>query len=114
MISPLYALRETGQNLVRNFMLSFATRHDHHDRRVALALRRLFLFNYAVDNATARWEGGIEFVVWMDPDASPEQDTNIRNSLENPGIASWVYSIRKPRSRSSSRCSPTLPRWSRW
>ena len=24
-ISPFYALRETGQNLVRNFMLSFAT-----------------------------------------------------------------------------------------
>jgi cell division transport system permease protein len=89
MISPLYALRETGQNLVRNFMLSFATIITI---GVSLWLfGGFFLFNYAVDNATARWEGGIEFVVWMDPAASPEQDTNIRNSLENPGIASWVY-----------------------
>jgi len=88
-ISPFYALRETGQNLVRNFMLSFATIITI---GVSLWLfGGFFLFNYAVDNATARWEGGIEFVVWMNPDASPEQDTNIRNSLDNPGIANWTY-----------------------
>ena len=88
-ISPLYALRETGQNLVRNFMLSFATIITI---GVSLWLfGGFFLFNYAVDNATARWEGGIEFVVWMDPDASAEQDANIRDSLDNPGIASFTY-----------------------
>ncbi len=88
-ISPVYALRETGQNLVRNFMLSFATIITI---GVSLWLFGGFLlFNYAVDNATARWEGGIEFVVWMDPEASVEQDTNIRNSLDNPGIADWTY-----------------------
>lgn len=88
-ISPVYALRETGQNLVRNFMLSFATVITI---GVSLWLfGGFFLFNYAVDNATARWEGGIEFVVWMDPEASAEQDTNIRNSLDNPGIASFTY-----------------------
>lgn len=88
-ISPLYALRETGQNLVRNFMLSFATIITI---GVSLWLfGGFFLFNYAVDNATARWEGGIEFVVWMDPDASVAQDANIRNSLDNPGIASFTY-----------------------
>lgn len=88
-ISPVYALRETGQNLIRNFMLSFATIITI---GVSLWLfGGFFLFNYAVDNATARWEGGIEFVVWMDPDASPEQDANIRASLDNPGIADWTY-----------------------
>jgi cell division transport system permease protein len=88
-ISPVYALRETGQNLVRNFMLSFATIITI---GVSLWLfGGFFLFNYAVDNATARWEGGIEFVVWMDPEASAEQDDNIRNSLDNPGIASFTY-----------------------
>ena len=51
-----------------------------------------FLFNYAVDNATARWEGGIEFVVWMNPDASVEQDANIRTSIDqSPAIKSWTY-----------------------
>ena len=60
-LSPVYALRETGQNLVRNFMLSFATVITI---GVSLWLfGGFFLFNYAVDNATARWEGGIEFVV---------------------------------------------------
>jgi cell division transport system permease protein len=88
-ISPVYALRETGQNLVRNFMLSFATIITI---GVSLWLfGGFFLFNYAVDNATARWEGGIEFVVWMDPEASAEQDANIRESLDNPGIASFTY-----------------------
>ncbi len=89
MISPLYALRETGQNLVRNFMLSFATIITI---GVSLWLfGGFFLFNYAVDNATARWEGGIEFVIWMDPDATPEQDASIQNGLDNPGIRDWTY-----------------------
>ena len=89
-ISPLYALRETGQNLIRNFLLSFAT-------IITIGVSLLlfggfFLFNYAVDNATQRWEGGIEFVVWMDPDATPEQNANIENTLEsNPAIRESVY-----------------------
>ena len=89
-ISPIYALRETGQNLYRNFMLSFATIITI---GVSLWLfGGFFLFNYAVDNATARWEGGIEFVVWMNPDATPEQDAAIRASLDdNPGVERSTY-----------------------
>ena len=89
-ISPIYALRETGQNLWRNAMLSFATIIT-----IGISLwlfGGFFLFNYAVDNATARWEGGIEFVVWMDPEATLEQDANIRTSIdESPAIKSWTY-----------------------
>jgi len=88
-LSPVYALRETGQNLIRNFMLSFATVITI---GVSLWLfGGFFLFNYAVDNATARWEGGIEFVVWMDAEASADQDANIRESLDNPQVASFTY-----------------------
>jgi len=55
-ISPVYALRETGQNLWRNFLLTLATIITI---GVSLWLfGAFFLFNYAVDNATQRWEGG--------------------------------------------------------
>ena len=83
-ISPVYALRETGQNLWRNFMLSMATVITI---GVSLWLfGGFFLFNYAVDNATQRWEGGIEFVVWMNPEATSEQNANILDAImTSPG-----------------------------
>ncbi len=89
-ISPIYALRETGQNLWRNIMLSLATIITI---GVSLWLfGSFFLLDYAVDNATARWEGGIEFVVWIDPEASPEQDNTIRTTIdESPAIKDWTY-----------------------
>ncbi len=89
-LSPRYVLRETGQNLWRNVLSSAATIITI---GVSLWLfGGFFLFNYAVDNATARWEGGIEFVVWMQPDATAEQDANIRDSLDgSPAIEEWVY-----------------------
>ncbi len=89
-ISPLYALRETGQNLWRNLLLSLATIITI---GVSLWLfGGFFLFNYAVDNATARWEGGIEFVVWMDPEASPEQDGAILEAIStSPDIRDYTY-----------------------
>ncbi len=80
-ISPVYALRETGQNLWRNFLLTLATIITI---GVSLWLfGAFFLFNYAVDNATQRWEGGIEFVVWMNPDATPEQMANILEAIDS-------------------------------
>ena len=89
-LNPVYVLRETGQNLWRNVLSSAAAVITI---GVSLWLfGGFFLFNYAVDNATARWEGGIEFVVWMQPEASLEQDDNIRTSIEtSPSIRSWTY-----------------------
>ena len=89
-LSPRYVLRETGQNLWRNVLSSAAAIITI---GVSLWLfGGFFLFNYAVDNATARWEGGIEFVVWMQPDATAEQDANIRDSIDtSPAIRQWVY-----------------------
>ncbi len=89
-ISPVYAIRETGQNLWRNFLLSLATIITI---GVSLWLfGAFFLFNYAVDNATQRWEGGIEFVVWMNPEATPEQNDNILDAIStSPEIRSHEY-----------------------
>ena len=49
-ISPIYALRETGQNLWRNILLTTAT-------IITIGVSLLmfgsfFMFDYAVDNAT--------------------------------------------------------------
>ncbi len=89
-ISALYALRETAQNLWRNILLSAATVITI---GVSLWLFGGFLlFDAAVDNATERWEGGIEFVVWMNPDATVEQDDAIRRTIdESPAIREWTY-----------------------
>ena len=89
-ISPIYALRETGQNLWRNFLLSLATVITI---GVSLWLfGGFFLFNYAVDNATQRWEGGIEFVVWMNPEATAEQNDNILDAITtSPEIRDFTF-----------------------
>ena len=78
-ISPLYALRETGTNLWRNILLTTAT-------IITIGVSLLmfgafFLFDYAVANATQRWEGGIEFVVWMNPEATPEQNDTVLEAI---------------------------------
>ena len=85
-----YALRETGQNLWRNFMLALATVITV---GVSLAMFGGFmLFQVAVDNATARWEDGVEFIVWMNADRSDAQDAGVRELLEeSPGVAGWDY-----------------------
>ncbi|MFQ5556947.1 MAG: cell division protein FtsX [Acidimicrobiales bacterium] len=90
MISPRYAIRETGQNLWRNFLLAIATIITV---GVSLAMvGGFFLTQLAASNATQRWEGGIEFVVWMNPDATPEQDDRIRARIdESPAVKDWTY-----------------------
>lgn len=89
-LSPRYVLRETGQNLWRNILSSAAAVITI---GVSLWLfGGFFLFNYAVDNATSRWEGGIEFVIWMEPDASQNQTDSIRDAIDNnPAIRDWTY-----------------------
>ncbi len=89
-IKVSYALREATQNLWRNVFLTVATVITV---GVSLFLFGGFvLFQLGVDNATQRWEGGIEFVVWMQPDATPEQDLAIRTAIdESPEIRDWTY-----------------------
>jgi cell division transport system permease protein len=80
-----YVLRETGANLVRNLTLTAAS--------LITVVVSLFLIGVvlliqnAVENSTARWRGGVEFIVFMQPDASQDQIDAVRRSLdENPKV----------------------------
>ena len=90
MFSFRYVLRETGQNLWRNILLAVATVVTV---GVSLAMFGGFmLFQVAVDSATARWQDGVEFIVWMNTDAGTDEDSSVRNQLdESPGVESWEY-----------------------
>ncbi len=74
-----YVVRETGRNLRRNVTLTVASIVTV---AVSLALFGVaLLLRQGVDNATKRWEGGIEFVIFMNPEASPEQLAAIEDDL---------------------------------
>jgi cell division transport system permease protein len=85
-----YVVRETGHNLRRNITLTLASMVT-----VAVSLSLVgsaLLLRQGVENATARWQGGIEFIVFMNADASDEQDTAVRESLEaSPAVDEWIY-----------------------
>ncbi len=85
-----YMLRETGTNLKRRISLTIAAILTI---SISLALfGSALLARDGVANATARWEGGIEFVIWMNPEADADQDAAIRRSLdESPAIQSSTY-----------------------
>ena len=75
-----FLLGETGQNIWRNIALTLAS--------VLVAAVSLSLFGASqlvargVENATQRWEGGIEFVVFMRADAEQGEIDAIRSTLE--------------------------------
>ncbi len=90
MFSFRYVMRETGQNLWRNILLAVATVVTV---GVSLAMFGGFmLFQVAVDSATARWQDGVELIVWMNADADTDEDSSVRNQLdESPGVQRWEY-----------------------
>ena len=72
-----YVVKETGRNLVRNPLLTHRHRRcasPSPSRLVGVSL----LIRQAVNNATERWQGGIEFIVYMNPDATPGADRRRR------------------------------------
>ncbi len=85
-----YMVRETGTNLVRNLSLTLAS-----VLTVAVSLSLVgaaLLVRGAVDNATARWEGGIEFIVFLQPEASDDQTAAVERSLEeSPQVQDWSF-----------------------
>jgi cell division transport system permease protein len=75
-----YLFRETGSNLRRNITLTLASIVTV---AVSLALFGIaLLLRQGVDNATQRWEGGIEFVVFMNADASAAQLQAVADALD--------------------------------
>src|SRR3954449_11053178 len=85
-----YVIRETGSNLTRNITLTLAT--------VLTVVVSLTLFGSAlllqqgVQNANDRFKGGIEFIVYLNPDVAPEQKTSIEKDLnDNPEVKKVEY-----------------------
>ena len=75
-----YLVRETGTNLWRNISLTVAA-----VLTVAVCLTMLgvsLLIGYGADSLTTQWKGGIEFIVFMRPEATPEQDAAVRKAIE--------------------------------
>ena len=85
-----YFLRETFINLRRNITLTVAA-----VLTVAVSLALVgsaFQVRYAVNNATARWQGGIEFIIFLDPEIPGEQSDAIGNALStHPDVRSARY-----------------------
>ena len=85
-----YVVRETITNLQRNVTLTVAAIVTI---GVSLALfGSSVLLTRALENATERWRGGIEFIVYMQPTVTPEQSDALRTALEgNPDIRRVDY-----------------------
>jgi cell division transport system permease protein len=85
-----YVLRETGTNLFRNLGLTVASIITV---TIALVLVGVsFLIRSGLDQATAQWEGGIELIIFMEPDIQPAQRTAIETSLKgNPEVKRFEY-----------------------
>ena len=85
-----YAVRETLQNLRRNLLLTTASMLT-----VAVSLSFVggaVLFRSGVDNATKSWEEGVEFEVFMEVDASPEQQARVEQALtQHPDVADVTF-----------------------
>jgi cell division transport system permease protein len=85
-----YVARETATNLTRNVTLTVASIVTI---GVSLALfGSTLLLNGALDNATQRWRGGIEFIVYMQPGVTDEQRNALAEDLEaSPEVEKIVY-----------------------
>lgn len=84
--------RELGYGIRRNITLFVATVIT-----VTISMAQFgggLLVGEAVNNATQRWSSDIEFIVFMNPEASPEQDNAIRAMVDpnqNSDIRSFTY-----------------------
>lgn len=89
-IRPGYIGREIGYGLRRNLSLFLGT-----VLVVWVSLSLLgcgLLLKAAVENATARWQDDIEFIVFMNPDAPEPQIESIRSALESsPDVRSFTF-----------------------
>ena len=89
-INGNYVFRETAANLTRNITLTVAS-----VLTVFISLSIVgatVLVRQGAQNLTRQFENGVEFIVYVEPDASKSQLAEVRTSLEeNPGIAESTY-----------------------
>ena len=80
-----YVVRETAANLTRNITLTLAS-----VLTVVVSLTLFgsaFMLNLGVKKANDRFKGGIEFIVYLQPDASQEVIDSVGKSLrDNPDV----------------------------
>jgi cell division transport system permease protein len=85
-----YVVRETTSNLGRNISITLAS-----VLTVAVSLALVggsLMLRTGIENATARWQGGIEFVVYLNTTATPEQIDSVGQALqESPEVASVKF-----------------------
>jgi cell division transport system permease protein len=89
-----YIAKETGNNLVRNPSLSIATVLTV---AVSLALfGSALLVQRGVQRLDTRFQDGVEFIVWMNPDATQEQIEAVERTLDSsPGVSRARYVTRE-------------------
>jgi len=78
-LSVDYVVRETASNLRRNLLMTSAA-----VLTVAVSLALVggaLLLKQGVSNATIQWRGGVELSIYMQPDASPTQNSAIEHEL---------------------------------
>ena len=85
-----YLVRETGNNLRRNVALTIPAVLTV---AVSLALFGVsLLLGGGADRFTQQWRGGIEFIIFMNPDASQDQVDLIQNAVStSPEVKRWKY-----------------------
>ena len=85
-----YYLRETVLSIWRNLSLTLAA-----ILTVAVSLGLVgasLMIREGAERATAQFQEGVEFIVFMNPDADLDQDTAIRHVLDtSPAIDSYDY-----------------------
>ena len=85
-----YVVRETTSNLGRNISITLAS-----VLTVAVSLALVggsLMLRTGIENATKRWQGGIEFVVYLRTDATTDQIQSVERDLkESPEVASYKY-----------------------
>jgi cell division transport system permease protein len=85
-----YLVRETGNNLRRNLALTIPAVLTV---AVSLALFGVsLLLAGGADRFTQQWRGGIEFIIFMNPDASQDQIDLIQNAVStSPEVKRWKF-----------------------
>ena len=85
-----YVARETATNLTRNVTLTLAS-----VLTVVVSLGLFgtaFMLNQGVNNANDRFKGGIEFIVFLQPESTQEQKDSVKADLEaNPDVREIHY-----------------------
>jgi cell division transport system permease protein len=86
-----YTLRETFDSFRRNATLTAAAIITAAISLLGVGLT--LLSQHAFDNLLARWEGGVEMIVFMNPTATDDQQVLVEGALDSQGqfVESYTY-----------------------